>query len=97
MERAVPDLLERRTDYTWVDLMAGSGPVALIDDWSRVSNGSGVEGDPTTASAEKGRQFAEEEVTHLIRFCRQLKALAVTPRRNYTARGSDPNPYIRDE
>ena len=73
------------------------GPAALIDDWSRVSNGSGVEGDPTTASAEKGRRYAEEEATHLIHFCRQFKALPVAPRRNYTARGGDPNPYASDE
>jgi creatinine amidohydrolase len=93
MELAVSDMLVRRTDYIWVDLMAGRGPAALTDDWSRVSNGSGVEGDPTTASAEKGRRYAEEEVTHLIQFCRQFQALSVAPRRNYTARGGDPNPY----
>src|SRR5207237_8481615 len=97
MERAVPDLLERRTDYTWVDLMAGDGPVALIDDWSRVSNGSGVEGDPTTASSEKGRRYAEEEVTNLIRFCEEFKAMEVAPRRNYTARGHDANPWAGDD
>ena len=93
MTRATPDMLVRRTDYTWVDLMDGDGPVALIDDWSRISNGSGVEGDPTTASAEKGQKYAEAEVAQLIDFCQQFKAMAVPPRRNYTARGDDPNPY----
>ncbi len=96
MERAVPDMLAARSRYIWVDLMAGDGPVALIDDWSRVSNGSGVEGDPTTASAEKGRRYAEEEVTNLIDFCAEFKAMAVAPRRDYTARGRDPNPYAAD-
>lgn len=93
MERAVPDMLAQRSQYIWVDLMAGDGPVAFIDDWSRVSNGSGVEGDPRTASAEKGRRYAEEEVGHLIEFCREFKAMPLLPRRNYTARGQDPNPY----
>jgi creatinine amidohydrolase len=97
MDRAVPDMVPRRTEYVWVDLMAGSGPAAFIDDWSRISNGSGVEGDPTTASAEKGRIYAEEEVTHLIRFCRQFKELKVAPRRDYTPRGTDANPYADGE
>lgn len=93
MDLAVPDMLLERSRFVWVDLMAGDGPVALIDDWSRVSNGSGVEGDPTTATAEKGARFAEEEVTNLIAFCEEFRAMAVEPRRNYTARGTDPNPY----
>jgi creatinine amidohydrolase len=93
MEQAVSDVLPRRSRYVWVDTMAGDGPVAFIDDWSRVSNGSGVEGDPTTASAEKGRAYAEEELTHLIEFCREFKEMATLPRRNYTARGNDRNPY----
>jgi creatinine amidohydrolase len=95
MAKAVPDMLERRTEFTWVDLMAGDGPVALIDDWSRLSNGSGVEGDPRTATAEKGRRYAEEEVGQLIRFCEQFRALETPPRRDYTARGKDANPYVR--
>lgn len=97
MELAVPDMMERRTSYTWADIIAGDGPVAFTDDWSRISNGSGVEGDPMTASAEKGRLYAEEEVTHLIRFCEEFKVVPLLPRRNYTARGSDPNPYYDDK
>ena len=95
MDRAVADMLEQRSRFIWVDIMAGDGPVALIDDWSRVSNGSGVEGDPATASAEKGRRYAEEEVTSLIAFCEDFKVMTVEPRRNYTARGDDPNPYAQ--
>ena len=93
MDQAALDMLERRTSYTWVDVMGGDGPVALIDDWTRVSNGSGVEGDPRTASAEKGRQYAEEEVQHLVRFCQEFRQMKVAPRRNYTARGGDLNPF----
>ena len=93
MARAVPDMLARRTSYNWVDLMAGDGPAAFIDDWSRTSNGSGVEGDPTTATAEKGQRYAEEEVSNLVNFCAEFKAIDVPPRRNYTARGTDANPY----
>jgi creatinine amidohydrolase len=96
MDKAVPDMIKHQSDFVWVDIMSGDGPVALIDDWSRLSNGSGVEGDPSTATAEKGRLYAEEEVTKLITFCEQFKAQKVHPRRNYTARGSDPNPYYED-
>ncbi len=93
MDLAVPDVMPQRTSYTWADLMAGDGPVAFTDDWSRVSNGSGVEGDPRTASVEKGQRYAETEVTNLIHFCEQFKALPTLPRRDYTARGNDENPY----
>lgn len=96
MDKRVPDMVDHHTSFVWVDLMAGDGPAALIDDWSRLSNGSGVEGDPTTASAEKGALYAEEEVTNLIRFCEEFKAMEVKPRRDYTARGSDANPYYED-
>jgi creatinine amidohydrolase len=93
MDRAVSDMLAYASAQVWVDLMAGDGPVTLINDFSRISNGSGVEGDPATASAEKGERYAEEEVRNLIDFCAEFKAMAVDPRRNYTARGTDPNPY----
>lgn len=93
MDRAVPDVMPMRTSFTWADLMAGDGPVAFTDDWSRVSNGSGVEGDPMTASIEKGERYAEAEVAHLIHFCEEFKAMQTLPRRNYTARGNDENPY----
>jgi creatinine amidohydrolase len=92
-EKAVADMLAERSKQIWVDLMAGDGPVAFIDDWSRVSNGSGTEGDPATATAEKGRRYAEEEIKNLISFCEEFQAMPVKPRRNYTARGTDPNPY----
>jgi creatinine amidohydrolase len=93
MDLAAVDMVEHHTDWAWVDLMAGDGPAAIIDDWSRISNGSGVEGDPRTASAEKGARYAEEEVHNLIDFCEQFRAVTVQPRRNYTAAGSDPNRF----
>lgn len=94
MSKAAPDIIERASEYIWVDTLSGDSPVAFIDDWSRISNGSGVEGDPSTATAEKGRQFAEEELGHLIRFCDDFRKMETFPRRDYTARGSDPNPHI---
>ena len=93
LDKAVTDVLARRSEQIWVDLMAGDGPVAFIDDWSRISNGSGTEGDPSKATAEKGKRFAEEEVKNLLAFCSEFQAMPIPPRRDYTARGTDPNPY----
>lgn len=95
-DRAVADMVRYPSEFVWVDLMAGDGPVALTDDWTRISNGSGVEGDPSTASAAKGRRYAEEQVGRLIAFCEGFKTQPVQPRRNYTARGHDDNPYYED-
>lgn len=94
--KAGADMIRRRSKYVWVDLMAGDGPVALIDDWSRLSSGAGTEGDPSAATAEKGRLFAEEELKHLLEFCREFRAMKIPARRNYTARGRDPNPHYDD-
>jgi len=93
MELATVDMVEHHTRWAWVDLMAGEGPAAIVDDWSRISNGSGVEGDPTTASAEKGARYAEEEVRNLIDFCAEFQTVTVQPRRNYTSRGTDANRF----
>ena len=94
METAVPDMLAERSSFVWVDLLSGDGPVTFIDDWTRISNGSGVEGDPATATAAKGRMFAEHEVAQLIAFAEEFRDFKVSPRRNYTARGKDSNPWI---
>lgn len=96
MDKAVADIIQHQSHSVWVDIMAGDGPVAFIDDWSRLSNGSGVEGDPTTASREKGELYAETEVLKLIEFCEEFKGMETGQRRNYTARGADPNPWFED-
>jgi hypothetical protein len=49
-----------------------------------------------TATIEKGRHYAEEEVNNLVRFCEEFKGLPTLPRRNYTARGQDANPYYQE-
>lgn len=41
--------------FIWMDLMSAS-PVLMMDHWSRFSK-SGVVGDPTLASIEKGERF----------------------------------------
>jgi len=66
MDKAVTSYQEKWSDQVWVDLES-CGPVTLIDDWSRV-NDTGVEGDPTLASAAKGKLWADAAIERLIGF-----------------------------
>ena len=58
--------------FAW-DLMAPS-PVRLVNERSRTSH-SGVRGDPTVATAEKGGRIATAVVDALIQVGRDMKAL----------------------
>jgi creatinine amidohydrolase/Fe(II)-dependent formamide hydrolase-like protein len=44
----------------------------MMDRWSRFSK-SGVNGDPTLATAEKGRAIFETVVRELVRFAREFR------------------------
>ena len=67
------------------DDLFGSGPVHLVNRWSRVTE-TGVEGDPRLATAEKGKAFAEESVANLIAFCREFRAYVTPPDRDFNHR-----------
>jgi creatinine amidohydrolase len=67
----------RINEYLYDDLF-GSGPVHLVNRWSRVTS-TGVEGDPMLATAEKGREFAECAIDNLIRFARLFREMRVPP------------------
>ena len=58
MTKAVAELSHRPSKNYWTDLIAGDGPLAMMEHWSRLSR-SGVMGDPTKASAEKGRALLD--------------------------------------
>src|SRR5579862_7989262 len=53
-EKAVRELSHRPTENYWTDLVAGDGPLVMMEHWSALTQ-TGVMGDPTKASAEKGR------------------------------------------
>lgn len=57
--------------FVWMDLMSGS-PVLLMDRWSRFSK-SGVVGDPTLATPEKGEKIFEAVVAAFVEFVREFK------------------------
>src|SRR5260370_35973479 len=82
MDKAEKEIDFHKSKYYWHDL-AGGPPVRMADWWSRISR-SGVIGDPTLATAEKGRLWFEAVVTPLIEFGREFRALEVRPRPDLT-------------
>jgi creatinine amidohydrolase len=82
MEKAGPrETPSRQNEFVYADLF-GSGPVHMVDRWSRISE-SGVEGDPRLATAEKGKAFAECSINNLIAFCRWFREMKVLPNRDF--------------
>lgn len=59
------------SDYIWMDLIDGP-PVRCMDHWTRFSK-TGINGDPTLATPEKGKVIFEAVVTHLLRLVREFK------------------------
>lgn len=59
------------SEFIWLDLLEGS-PVRMMDHWSRFSK-SGVSGDPTLATAEKGKIIFEAVVEAFLRLVKEFK------------------------
>lgn len=75
------DINFHKSKYYWHDL-AGGGPVRFQDWWSRISK-TGVIGDPTVATAEKGKLWFEAAVTNFIEFAREFREFEVRPRKDW--------------
>lgn len=71
MEKAVREVGMPESEFIWMDLMDGS-PVHLMDEWTRFSK-SGTYGDPTIATAEKGRLIFDAVVEAFVRLAREFK------------------------
>lgn len=82
MEKQVKELAPKWSDKIWADLTAGSSDVHFVDNFSRY-NTSGVEGDPSTATGEKGKQIVEWVVDGLISLAEDFRRIEIKPRRNY--------------
>jgi creatinine amidohydrolase len=78
MSKAERDLGFQSSKYMWRDLRMTS-PVVFNEQWSRFSR-TGVQGDPTLATAEKGRILVDAVVEHLAGLLRDLKAREFRPR-----------------
>ena len=70
-EKAKKEIGIPPTRFIWMDLMMSS-PVLLMDRWTRFSR-TGVVGDPTLATAEKGKKIFEAVVSALVDFVREFK------------------------
>ena len=71
MDKARKELDQAPSDFIWNDL-TDPGPLRMMDHWSRFSK-SGTNGDPTLASAEKGKTIFEAVVANLVRLAREFK------------------------
>jgi creatinine amidohydrolase len=71
MDKAKKEIGMPPSKFIWMDIEAS--PVLLMDRWSRFSR-SGVSGDPTLATREKGRVVFEAVVGALVRLAREFKA-----------------------
>lgn len=78
MEKAQIDLNLPASKYTWLDLVESS-PLQLMDWWSRFSK-TGVVGEPTVASVDKGKKIFDVCVERIIGLVRDLKQLKRKPR-----------------
>ena len=71
MEKAKADMDMPSSEFIWMDLMEGSR-VLLMDEWTRFSK-SGVSGDPTRATPDKGKIVFEAVVEAFLRLVREFK------------------------
>jgi creatinine amidohydrolase len=72
MDKARKEMDQEPSEFIWSDLLS-PGPVRMMDWWTRFSK-SGVNGDPTLATVEKGRVIYEAVVTNFVKFAREFKA-----------------------
>jgi len=71
MNLAEKEIALPQTKFTWMDLMKGS-PVLMMDQWTRFSK-TGVSGDPTVATKEKGEKVFEAVVTAFLELVKIFK------------------------
>ena len=79
MSKAVRELSHRPTKNYWTDLVAGDGPLAMMEPWSTLTQ-TGVMGDPTKATAEKGRRLLEAAANGIVELIDELRARAPVER-----------------
>jgi creatinine amidohydrolase len=82
MKKAVKELAPKWSPKIWVDLIGGSSDVHFVDNYSR-DNKSGVEGDPTRATAAKGKKIVEWVVDGMIELAEDFRRIKIKPRRSH--------------
>src|SRR5690606_23203226 len=69
--------------------------VGLTEFWSTVTR-DGVKGDPTKATAEKGRALLDAAVDELVAIVREFKARPIVPRTAHQSITAPTGGYFRD-
>jgi creatinine amidohydrolase len=82
MSKAVHELSYRPSENYWTDLIGGDGPLVMMEHWSTLTE-SGVMGDPTKATAEKGRQFLEAAADGIVTLIDEMRARTTAPRKDH--------------
>jgi creatinine amidohydrolase len=77
MSKAVKDINLQPSEFIWNDLIR-KAPVTFQDRWSRISR-TGIIGDPTLATKEKGERLLEAAVSTLARFVMEFKEREIRP------------------
>jgi creatinine amidohydrolase len=80
MSRAVDERGYPSTDNLWMDW--SDGPVKLMPWWSSFST-SGVQGDATKASADKGRALFDAAVAEIAGFVHELRSQPIPRRKDH--------------
>ena len=88
MSQAGPDMPRQLTSYSCIDFR-DPGPVMIPWDFARDSK-SGAMGDPTTATADKGRRIVDAAVDKVFDLSRELLALKEEDLRS----GTTPNQSV---
>jgi creatinine amidohydrolase len=78
VDKAEKDISFAPTEFFYWDLQSPS-PVCFQEWFSRYSR-TGTVGDPTKASAEKGRRFVEAVVERMISLIREFRSRSIQPR-----------------
>ncbi|MFN7924662.1 MAG: creatininase family protein [Bryobacteraceae bacterium] len=71
MDKAVKEMNLPPSDFIWQDL-TNPGPIRMMDWWTCFSK-TGINGDPTLATAEKGKIIFEAVVNNFVKFAREFK------------------------
>jgi len=77
MEKAAKHILKNQTEFIQYDLIS-TAPVAILEPFSRLSE-TGVQGDPTLATKEKGKIIVEKAAERLAEFIREFKRREISP------------------
>jgi creatinine amidohydrolase len=82
MSKARRELSHRPSKNYWTDLVAGDGPLTMMEPWSALSE-SGVMGDPTKATAQKGRKLFEAAANGIVELIDEMRSRPIAQRTDH--------------